>query len=168
MSNPFILNQQLATDDWSLLRPADGEDAASLNVPAGQVIVPFATWQAQTELHSRTDVGVWLDNTTEPEYIAIDWAALPVIALNFPKFTDGRSYSIAYVLRNRLGYKHQLRAIGDVLVDQVFAMTRLGFDALSLRADQKIESALHALKTFRTPYQGSTDDARPFFVRESV
>ena len=168
MSNPFILNQHIAIDDWSLLRPAEGEDAASLNVPAGQVIVPFATWQAQPALHSRTDVGVWLDNTTEPEYIAIDWAAFPVIALNFPKFTDGRSYSIAYVLRNRLGFKNQLRAIGDVLVDQLFAMTRVGFDALSLREDQKIESALRALHTFRTPYQGSTDDTRPFFVRESV
>ncbi|TDR30726.1 DUF934 domain-containing protein [Hydromonas duriensis] len=168
MAKPFILNQQPATDDWHLLRATEGEDEATLNVPTGQVIVPLATWQAQPALHNRHDVGVWLNNTVEPEHLDLNWSAFPVIALDFPKFTDGRSYSIAYILRNRLGFKNQLRAIGDVLVDQVFYMTRVGFNALSLREDQKIDSALRALNAFTTPYQGSTDDARPFFVRQGA
>ncbi len=167
----LIKDQQAATDNWSLIRPtavAEGEvsvDAANIAVPAGQFIVPLAVWQAQAALQARTDVGVWLENTAEPETMSIDWNRFPVIALDFPKFTDGRSQSIAYLLRNRYGFKNELRAIGEVLVDQLFYMKRVGFNAFSLRADQKIESALRMLNAFTQTYQGSTDDARPLFAR---
>ncbi|MGL4767901.1 MAG: phosphoadenylyl-sulfate reductase [Formosimonas sp.] len=159
---PFILNKQAATDTWTLIREATGEIAPNS-------IVPFALWQAQTALHGRADIGVWLENTTEPEQFDLDWNQFPVIALDYPKFTDGRSHSIAYVLRNRCGFTQQLRAIGEVLVDQLYYMSRVGFNAFSLREDQKIESALRGLnEIFSTSYQGSSDDARPFFARNAA
>lgn len=164
----LILNHASSTDDWAFLPLPEGIEPDELQVPAGKTIIPLAVWQAQAALHARTDVGVWLPNTTEPEHIHLNWAAFPVIALDFPKFTDGRSYSIAYVLRNRLGFKNQLRAVGDVLVDQVFLMSRVGFNAMKLRDNQKIESALRALNAFKTPYQGSTDDSRPFFILQEA
>ena len=167
MTTPFILNHAAATDNWSILRLGESDDPATITV-AMQTIVPFSVWHAQIALHGRDDIGVWLENTTEPENFDIDWNQFPVIALDYPKFTDGRSHSIAYVLRNRCGFKHQLRAIGEVLVDQLFYMSRVGFNAFSLRADQKIESALNALNnTFTTSYQGSSDNAKPFFIREN-
>ena len=164
----LILNHTPTTDDWTLLLPTDGVEADELVVPDGKVIVPLATWQAQAALHMRTDVGVWLPNTTEPEHVHLNWAAFPVIALDFPKFTDGRSYSIAYILRNRFGFKNQLRAVGDVLIDQLFYMSRVGFSAMKLRDDQNIDAALRALQTFKTPYQGSSDESRPFFIRQEA
>ena len=161
----YILNQQPAQDDWTLIRLSDDQSAETVHIPAGKHIVPLAVWQAQTALHARTDIGVWLDNTTEPEILDLDWNRFPVIALDYPKFTDGRSHSIAYLLRNRLEFKNELRAIGDVLVDQLFYMQRVGFNAFNLRADQKIESALRMFKPFSVTYQGATDAARPLFLR---
>jgi phosphoadenosine phosphosulfate reductase len=162
MTTPFILDRQAATDTWTLLREVEGE-------PAAQTIIPFEVWQAEPALHTRTDIGVWLTNTTEPETIDIDWNQFPVVALDYPKFTDGRSHSIAYVLRNRCGFKNQLRAIGEVLVDQLYYMSRVGFNAFSLRDDQKIESALNSLNNiFTTSYQGSSDNAQPFFIRDGI
>ena len=116
----YILNQHAAQDDWTLIRLSEGETPESVTVPAGQHIVPLAVWQAQSALQSRADIGVWLENTTEPETLKLDWNRFPVIALDYPKFTDGRSHSIAYLLRNRLNFKNELRAIGDVLIDQLF------------------------------------------------
>lgn len=161
----YILNQQPASDTWTLIRLAEDDSALSISIPAGQHIVPLAVWQAQPALQTRNDIGVWLENTTEPETLSIDWNHFPVIALDYPKFTDGRSHTIAYLLRNRYGFKNELRAIGDVLVDQLFYMQRVGFNAFSLRADQKIDTALRMLQPFSVTYQGSTDDARPLFLR---
>ena len=165
MTMTYILNQQPATDPYQLLRLTESDDTASIAVPATPTIVPLTVWQAQGELHSRSDIGVWLENTTEPENLDIDWNRFPVIALDYPKFTDGRSHSIAYLLRNRLKFTHELRAIGDVLVDQLFYMKRVGFNAFSLRADQNIDTALRMLGAFSQTYQGSTDEARPLFAR---
>ena len=91
----YILNQQPATDPYQLLRLTATDDASSINVPATPTIVPLAVWQAQSALHARSDIGVWLENTTEPENLDMDWNHFPVIALDYPKFTDGRSHSIA-------------------------------------------------------------------------
>ena len=161
----YILNQKAAPDEWQLIRLTEADSADSVNIAEGKVIMPLAVWQAQPALQTRNDVGIWLENTTEPESLNIDWNQFPVIALDYPKFIDGRSHSIAYLLRNRLGYRNELRAIGDVLVDQLFYMQRVGFNAFSLREDQKIETALRMLKPFSVTYQGSTDDARPIFQR---
>ena len=165
MTTHYILNQQSATDPYQLLRLAEGDDASSIQVSASPTIVPLAVWQAQAELQKRNDIGIWLENTTEPENLDMDWNRFPVIALDYPKFTDGRSHSIAYLLRNRLQFKNELRAIGDVLVDQLFYMKRVGFNAFSLRADQKIDTALRTLNAFSQTYQGSTDEPRPLFAR---
>jgi phosphoadenosine phosphosulfate reductase len=167
MQPPFILDKVAAVDQWHVVRLNETDDAANIAIQPN-AIVPFDLWQAQIDLRYRTDIGVWLPNTTEPENLDIDWNQFPVIALDYPNFTDGRSHSIAYVLRNRCGFTHQLRAIGEVLVDQLYYMQRVGFNAYSLRADQQISSALRALNDmFNVSYQGSSDDIRPFFARES-
>ena len=88
-----------------------------------------------------------------------------VIAVDFPKFSDGRGYSIAFNLRARLGYTGELRAIGDVLRDQLFYMQRVGFDAFAPRPDRKIEDALKGLSDFSEVYQTSFDPKLPLFRR---
>ena len=110
-------------------------------------------------------LGVWLDADEEAEEIGDDVDQFQVIALNFPAFTDGRNYSPARLLRDRYGFKGELRAIGDVLRDQLFYMRRCGFDAFALRADKDPYDALESLKDFSVTYQAATDEPQPLFRR---
>lgn len=105
--------------------------------------------------------GVLLENTDDPRALVDAFDKLALIAVRFPKFTDGRGYSIARELR-RLGWKGELRAVGDVLRDQLFYMTRCGFDAFALRADQDPQTALTAFSDFTAPYQPAMDDGVRF------
>jgi len=164
----IIKGRAIVADDWRVLRLADGDDAATVAVPAGKVIVPLKTWQAQKDaLAARADIGVWLASDERPEDLQGDLASFAVVAIDFPKFTDGRGYSLAYNLRMRLGYRGELRAIGDVLRDQLFQMKRVGFDAYATRPDRSIEDALKGLTVFSETYQASVDELRPLFRRHA-
>ena len=83
----------------------------------------------------------------------------------FPVFTDGRAYSGARLLRERYFYKGEIRAIGDVLIDQLYLMNRIGFDALALRDDQDIELALCSFAPFSFTYQSDVLETRPLWRR---
>ena len=95
------------------------------------MIVPLAVWRSQRDalLDRAGGLGVWLDANDDPALIAGDLGHFAVIAVNFPQFTDGRGYSIGRLLRERYGWRGELRAVGDVLRDQLFYLTRCGFDA---------------------------------------
>src|SRR5688572_6933477 len=110
-----IKHRQVATDTWQLLKPAAKDNAYS--VPAGDVIVPLPLWLAQRgSLISRAGrLGVWLDSHEDPAAIAGDLDRFALVAVNFPQSGDGRGYSIARLLRERYGYKGELRAIGEVV-----------------------------------------------------
>ncbi len=162
----IIKDRQVVADDWSVLKLHEGDAPENITVPAGKVIVPLTVWQAQrTTLIGRTNVGVWFASSERPEDLKDDAAHLPVIAIDFPKFADGRGYSIAYNLRARLNYTGELRAIGDVLRDQLFYMQRVGFNAFAVREDRDIHDALKGLSDFSTPYQTSWDQKSPLFRR---
>ncbi|WP_442025702.1 DUF934 domain-containing protein [Pseudoduganella sp. RAF53_2] len=166
MPKQIIKGREIVADDWIELRLAEGEEAASVAVPEGKVIVPLSVWNAQREvLAARAEVGVWLAPDDDPFALKDDLSKFAVVAVDFPKFTDGRGYSIAYNLRVRLGYKGELRAIGDVLRDQLFSMHRVGFDAYATRPDRSIEDALKGLTVFSETYQASVDVRNPLFRR---
>lgn len=161
-----IKGRAVVDDDWAVLRLDEGQDAATVAVPDGRVIVPLAVWLAQRELLSgRAHLAVWIGADERAETIRDDLQKFSLVAVDFPKFTDGRGYSIAWNLRQRLGYRRELRAIGDVLRDQLFAMQRVGFDAFATRQDRSIHDALLALTTFSEPYQGSVDQPLPLWRR---
>jgi uncharacterized protein (DUF934 family) len=162
----IIKDKKVVNDDWTVLRLTEGDTPETLAVPAGKVIVPLTVWQAQrTTLEKRSDIGVWIASSERPEVLKDDLAKLPVIAVDFPKFADGRGYSIAYNLRARLGYTGELRAIGDVLRDQLFYMQRVGFNAFATRPDRNIHDALKGLTDFSDAYQTSWDQKTPLFRR---
>lgn len=164
----IICDREVVVDHWQLL-PAIAEGAAA-SLPDGKLIVPLNVWQAQTDALTERQwpVGVWLDSHQDVADIAHAINRFAVIAVNFPKFTDGRGYSIATLLRSRYGYKGELRAIGDVLRDQLFYMYRVGFNAFAVRADKDIHDALKALKDFSVKYQGSVSEPRPLFKRRRI
>jgi uncharacterized protein (DUF934 family) len=162
----IIKDKQVVSDDWTVVRLTEGDTPDNFKVPAGKVIVPLKVWQAQrASLIGRKDVGVWIASDERPEELKGDLADLQVIAVDFPKFADGRGYSIAYNLRARLGYTGELRAIGDVLRDQLFYMQRVGFNAFATRPDRNIHDALKGLTDFSDAYQTSWDQKTPLFRR---
>lgn len=162
----IIKDKAVVTDDWTVLKLNEGETPEAVTVPAGKTIVPLKVWQEQrATLQSRSDIGVWIASDERPAALKDDAAKLPVIAVDFPKFADGRGYSIAYNLRARLGYTGELRAIGDVLRDQLFYMQRVGFNSFATRPDRSIHDALKGLTDFSEPYQTSWDQKMPLFRR---
>ena len=165
----IIKDRIIVEDDWHVLRLAEGDSVESVIVPSCKVIVPLKVWLTHAGLKDRRDVGVWLTSDERPEELQAVLAENPqqfaLIAVDFPKFTDGRGYSIAYNLRTRLGYDGELRAIGDVLRDQLFYMQRVGFNAFAVRADKNIEDALKGLTDFSEKYQTSWDEKTPLFRR---
>jgi uncharacterized protein (DUF934 family) len=162
----IIKNKAIVADDWVVLRLSEQESAENITVATGKVIVPLQVWLKQRDvLQQRAEIGVWLASDERPEELKGDIDKFSVIAVDFPKFSDGRGYSIAYNLRMRLNYKGELRAIGDVLRDQLFYMQRVGFDAFAPRPDRKIEDALKGLTDFSEVYQISVDPKLPLFRR---
>jgi uncharacterized protein (DUF934 family) len=162
----IIKGRTIVADDWIVLRLAEGQTAAELVLPEGKLVVPLSVWQTRRgELLERAARGVWLADTEGPEAIADDLEHFQVIAIDFPKFVNGRGYSSAALLRTRYAYRGELRAIGDVLRDQMFYLGRVGFDAFAVREDRSVEDALEAFKDFSITYQSSTDQAQPLFRR---
>jgi uncharacterized protein (DUF934 family) len=132
------------------------------------VIVPLATWQSRRdELLARGDVAVWLAAADDPAELANDAAILPLIAIDFPQFTDGRGYSIGRLLRERYRFAGELRAIGDVQRDQLCYLSQCGFNAFSIRSDRSVEDALAGLAVFSDGYQ-STTLRTPWFRRRAT
>ena len=166
MPDVITSDGSIRQDDWVVVpRPADGE---SLDVPEQPALIPADLWLAGKEhFEARDDIGVWLDSHDEPEILAGVVNELPVIAGNFPKFSDGRGYSIARLLRERLSYRNELRAVGDVLLDQLQFMKRCGFDTYVLRADKDINKAARCLNFFTQGYQAATDTDEPLFRRRA-
>ncbi len=162
----LIKERRIVADSWHLLERGPKGDLPE--VPArGEVIIPLALWLASREdfLAYPGKLGVWLDANEGPEALAGDAQRFPLIAVNFPKFGDGRGYSIARLLRERYGFKGELRAIGDVLHDHLFFMEQCGFDAFALREDQDAQEALSVFGTFSDGYQTSVLRPVPLFRR---
>ena len=103
-----------------------------------------------------------LANDADPR--AADLAGITRIELQFPKFTDGRAFSQAFLLRRRLGFQGDIRATGDVLVDQFQQMVRSGFSSAVLRADQSLDTAQRQLDRFASFYQGDAVHRQPHFA----
>lgn len=160
----IIRNDQVVVENWHVL----DKGASLAGIPnSDDLIVPLDLWREHAHALKCRDgrLGVWLDSDEDVEEIADDLQYFQVVALNFPRFSDGRHYSSARLLRERYGYRGEVRAIGDVLLDQLFYMKRCGFDAFALRADLDPREALSRFNTFTVAYQSATDQPLPLFRR---
>lgn len=164
----LIKDGQIQENTWALLAKPEG-DAASVEVPAGQVIVPFSVWNAQkATLATRQDVGIWLDSDEGAELIGEDANRFPVIGVNFPLFMDGRSFSTARLLRERYGFTGELRAVGNFIRDQLCYLRRCGVNAFAFSNPEiNLEEAVKSLQDFQEYYQASVDQPLPLFRRRA-
>jgi len=159
---PKLIKQSTIIDNvWHKL---DKESTESPETSA--VLFPLERFLENPELViGQAEAGVWLDSDQEPSVLAPYIEKLSLIAINFPKFVDGRGFSYARQLRDKYNYQGELRAIGDVLHDQLYYMKRCGFDSFAVREDKDIESAQQGLNGFTVCYQASTDQPEPLFRR---
>jgi len=162
----LIKDGAVVADRWTLLA-----DAYSLtDVPErAPVVVPLALWLAERgALRARDGVGVILAPADDPAALAEDAGTLPLIAIEFPQFTDGRGYSTARLLRERYRFEGELRAIGDVLRDQLYLMAECGFDAFALREDRDPHEALPGLQDFSGLHAATARTREPWFRRRKA
>ena len=153
-----IKDRKIVEDAWHLV----GDDEAA----DSHAIVSLTRWNAERAslLAAGTPVGVLLRSSEAPDGIE-DRDKLPLVAIDFPAFTDGRGYTSARLLRSRLGYEGDVRAIGDVMREEMFLMARCGISSFAVKATKDIEKALGAFDDFSVTYQAAADDARPLFRR---
>ncbi|KEI71784.1 DUF934 domain-containing protein [Endozoicomonas elysicola] len=157
----LLKGQQISNDHFQILDQNESE--ASL--PEGNLLLHVSAIDAaiQANTDHNGQIGIWFDSADEPEMVADALNQFEVIAVNFPKFMDGRGYSIARLLRERFNYRGDVRAIGDVLVDQLYYLQRCGFSSFRLREDQNPDYAVEALTTFSTDYQTAADNLTPVY-----
>ena len=152
---------------WHRLAGEDGPVADP--EPQAHALLTLEQWHAVRE-HWPADLptGVVLSNSADVSALAVDLPRLALLVLQFPKWTDGRAYSQARLLRGRHRYQGDLRATGDVLVDMAPLLQRTGFSSAQLRADQKVDSARRALRFFSGHYQGDQVEGQPLFHRQAA
>lgn len=157
----IIKNQQIIEDSWQHV-----EDENDL--PDGRIIVSYDRWKKDRAAllgRKNSGLGVEVPSDVHADDLGDDVGHFELIALNFPVFRDGRPFSTARLLRDKYGFKGELRATGDVIRDQVFYMHRCGFDSFEIRADRSIEDALEAFNEFSVTYQPAEDEPLPLWRR---
>ncbi len=166
----LLKDKTVVGNGWQVL-PKDFDGM----LPDGPCFVPLSYWLTNKQhLQNPESIGVWLDAEEEPEALVADIASLQHIAINFPTFMDGRGFSIARLIRERYQFSGELRAIGHIVPDQLFYLSRCGFDAFCLDAlslntaveeDHKLEDYL---ATFSVTYQACVNEQQPLFRRRQA
>ena len=161
----------LAPNQWLIWSGSlDEGGLPDLEHGAHKVLVPYAWWithhkEADIQVKAKAgQIGVWFaaddDILKHADLIEQGKTLWPLVAAYFPIFRDGRSFSTAALLRDRFAWTGEIRAIGDVLIDQLLQGARVGFDSFALRPDQNLEVALKQFNLFSVTTQNSWRDKR--------
>ena len=163
-------NPKLAPNEWLIWSGSSEESKDEGSLPnlefdKKKVLVPFSWWivhHNESDIQSKVKaghIGVWFaaddDILKHADLIEQGKSLWPVVAAYFPIFRDGRSFSTAALLRDRFQWTGEIRAIGDVLIDQLLQGARVGFDSFALRPDQKTDVALKQFDLFTVTTQNS-------------
>ena len=159
---PQVLkDNRLIDDSWTLLT----EDSESL--PSGDILLSYSQWQIfsdQLDSHDGS-VGVIIEGNADIEDIIEPLLKLPLIAINFPKFADGRAFSSARLIRERYEYTGEIRAVGGFIRDQLYYLSRCGFNAFKFDDSVDLTESAKSLQDFSEAYQVSVDQESPLFRR---
>lgn len=157
----IIKDGRSSADNWQHLDDHEPIPAS------GAITVSKTRWQAErSELIAREGpVGLRLEASDTPDEIAADVHRFPLIALDFATLTDGRLFSLARLLRERLRFSGELRATGDFIQDQMFFLRRVGVDSFESAAAATAQDVAAALATFSVSYQAAADEPRPLYQR---
>ncbi|MDE1989927.1 MAG: DUF934 domain-containing protein [Betaproteobacteria bacterium] len=159
-----IRNRRIETDSFLRVESLDGV------APDADVLVPLALLATQRDvLQARSGkLGLWLETADEPVEVAQYLPLLDLVVVHFASFADGRGHSIARLLRERHGFRGEIRAVGDVFKETLFYLSRCGFDAFVLRPGESVEEALKGFDVFSEAYQASVERPSPLFRRRQA
>ena len=147
----------------ALVHLADDEELPEL----GRFTVSATRWLEERDaLRARPEAGLRINGDDALDVLLSELDHVATIAIEFPRFSDGRGYSIARKLREQHGYAGELRSTGDVLRDQLFFMARCGFDVFEVRADTCFDEALRAFEDFSVTYQPAADGRPPIYRQD--
>jgi len=152
---------QIVADERIVIRTIETVEMTSIE----RAILPFSHFQTLDDAEASRIRAVWISPDDDFAPLVPRLLGLELIAVDFPVFRDGRGYSVATLLRSRYGWRGELRAIGDVLRDQLNYLRRCGFDAFAVRADKNIHDAIKSFGHYSVRYQGAVDDPAPLFRR---
>ena len=161
----IIKDRRVIEDTWTVIEADLSEEEISSK---GDILVTLDFWlknKEQLKTRSGGLLGLALESTDELNLFVEDLGLFELITINFPAFADGRGFSVARLLRERYDYQKEIRAVGDVLRDQLFYMQRCGFSAFAIREDRCVEDALNAYNDFTVSYQAATDNLQPIYRR---
>ena len=158
----IIKDRKIVENNWLHL-----DDQAQLI--AGNCTVSLARWQAEHDTLNQHEAGLGLRLSGDDplEEIVPDLSHFSLIVLMFSAFTDGRCYSFARLLRDRYGFKGEIRAQGDILHDQLFYMTQCGINSFEMAEPNKLASAMAAFDDFSESYQATVLKPQPLYRRRS-
>lgn len=147
----IIKDKKIVEDNWTHL--ADSDDMTS-----GDITLSLARWKTEKSALNKHQgkIGIRIAPTDKTEEIADDLKNIALVAVEFPAFTDGRAFSHARLLRGRLNYTGEVRAIGSYMADQVFYLSRVGVNAFQLENPNDLSTALSTMNDFSVNYQQST------------
>lgn len=156
-----------ADDPWVFVE--NEEDLAQYQTTKN-LILPIRLWETMraaevSQGHESSLNGIWLSPDDNEESLKPWLNVLPLIALQFPSFRDGRAYTQAYTIKTRLSWRGELRAVGDVLRDQLSLMRQCGFNSFAIRDDKSVEDALKGLSGISVLYGRSAIEPKPLFRR---
>lgn len=148
----IIKDKQIIEDNWTHLTDND-------ELSDGNITVSLARWKEEKSIlgNRKSSIGIRLSTSDKIEDLIDDLDKIPLIALEFPAFTDGRSFSHARLLRSRYGFNGEIRAIGSYMADQVFYLSRVGVNAFQLDKPEDLVTALSTMNDFTVKYQPSTN-----------
>jgi len=157
----LLKDNQIIDDSWLIL------DDSAETLPSGNILLSLEQWQQFSDQLSQHngELGLWLEGNAEIDAVIDSLQQLSLIAIKFPKFVDGRGFSLARLLRERYNYNGELRAIGEFIRDQLYLLKRCGFNAFQLTEDQDLSEASKSLNDFSETYQVSADQQEPLFRR---
>lgn len=157
MPRKIIKNQHVIDDNYEIITT---QMLNSCEI-SESCLVPLSTWNSLVEnkQEDRLPAGFWLESHETPEDILENPNQAMIIAIDFPAFTDGRGYSLARLLRQRYHFTGELRAFGDIHRDQLYYLSRCGFDSFAMADPAQTESAIENLNDFSVAYQHADDSA---------
>ena len=157
----LVRNLAIVPDEWTLI-----DAGAEVDDPPERAILPWEDWLAKRgTLAEPTRTGVWVEGDAEAETVGPCAADLPLIAIRFPAFADGRGLSLGTLLRTRYGFAGELRAFGDILPDLAQYLHRSGFDAFVVADRRNAEVAIASVASITDHYQASVRQPVPAFRR---
>lgn len=166
-----ILDGAVVANQWQLVPQSEQEsEITSDSLMPGKVILPYKLWRSlRDSLAARKgEIGVWLDSDETADLIGADARDLPLIAIHFPAFADGRGFSAGRLLRERYGFEGELRAVGAFIRDQLTYLRRCGFNAFAYQGGQPLAGLLDSLHDFSDSYQADVDQPQPLFRRRAL